>query len=121
MRQSENGRIENCQSLYVRVMNRPVTTQYADSENGVDYGMESSIVITRPSKIYRPDREIEKLRGGANLKNILDNKGHVKNRKYNKKFKFFSFLLIRGFCFLNDCILCFCSSFFFISKFFFYS
>ena len=75
MRQSEKWENrELCQSLYVRITNIPVTTQYADSENGVDYGMESSIVMPRPSRIYRPDREIEKLRAGANLNNILDNK-----------------------------------------------
>ena len=63
-----------CQSLYVRITNVPVTTQYDDKKNGADYGLESSIVMPRPSRIYRPDREVEKLRAGADLSHILDDK-----------------------------------------------
>ena len=65
---------ELCQSLYVRITNIPVTTQFANSKNGEDYGLESSIVMPRPTRIYRPDREIEKLRAGADLNHILDDK-----------------------------------------------
>ena len=63
-----------CQSLYVRITNVPVTTQFANMKNGADYGLESSIVMPRPSRIYRPDREVEKLRAGADLNHILDDK-----------------------------------------------
>jgi len=63
-----------CQSLYVRITNVPVTTQFANMKNGFDYGFESSIIMPRPSRIYRPDREVEKLRAGADLNHILDDK-----------------------------------------------
>ena len=38
------------------------------------YGKESSIFVPGPSRIYRPDREVAKLRAGADLQNILDDK-----------------------------------------------
>lgn len=75
IRQSEEWDTRQlCQSLYVRITNIPVTLQYANEKNGVDYGQESSIVVPRPSRIYRPDREIAKLRAGADLQHILDDK-----------------------------------------------
>lgn len=63
-----------CQSLMVRITNLPVTTQFADPAKGLDFGKESSIVVPRPSRLYRPDREVEKLRAGADLDHILDDK-----------------------------------------------
>lgn len=75
IRQSEEWDTRQlCQSLYVRITNIPVTVQYANDKNGVDYGQESSIVVPRPSRIYRPDREVAKLRAGADLQHILDDK-----------------------------------------------
>lgn len=65
---------ELCQSLFVRVTDIPVTTQYADTKSSEDYGKETSIVMPRPSRLYRPDREVAKLRAGSDLKYILDDK-----------------------------------------------
>jgi hypothetical protein len=45
-----------------------------DPENGVDYGKESLIVVPRPSRLYKPDREVAKLRAGADLSHIVDGK-----------------------------------------------
>ena len=58
----------------VRITNLPVTTQFAEPSKGLDFGKESSIVVPRPSRLYRPDREVEKLRAGADLDHILDDK-----------------------------------------------
>lgn len=75
IRESEKWNVRQlCQSLYVRITNVPVTTQFADMKTGVDYGYESSIVMPRPSRVYRPDREVEKLRAGSDLEHILDAK-----------------------------------------------
>lgn len=63
-----------CQSIFTRMSDVPSTYQQDDMANGNDVGKLSTIVLPRPSRLYRPDREVAKLRAGADLNHIDDGK-----------------------------------------------
>lgn len=61
-----------CQSLFAKVTDLPVTSQMAEEAKGQDEDKISTVTVPSPTRIYRPDREVEKLRQGATTWNIVD-------------------------------------------------